>query len=88
MSKRYFESKNINLLQWPPCSPDLNPIENVWKLLKDEVSKRNPKNKKEILSFAQDEWKKISYLHINNMIESMPKRLLDVINKKGDKCKY
>ena len=30
------------IIEWPPYSPDLNPIENLWALLKSEILKRHP----------------------------------------------
>ena len=31
----YLESRNIEVIEWPPESPDLSPIENVWGFIKD-----------------------------------------------------
>ena len=46
--ENYLNKKQINVLWNPPQSPDLNPIENVWKLLKDLVQQKNPKNLKDL----------------------------------------
>jgi DDE superfamily endonuclease len=40
--KDWFENEGIPLLDWPPYSPDMNPIEHVWKKLKEIVHKRHP----------------------------------------------
>ena len=46
------------IIDWPPNSPDLSPIENVWAILKDKLSKRNIKNLDELRENIIDIWSK------------------------------
>ena len=38
-TKKWLEENKLNVLQWPPQSPDLNPIEHIWALLKKKLTK-------------------------------------------------
>jgi len=39
--KSWFNQEAINVLHWPPQSPDLNPKENLWGILKQVVGQKN-----------------------------------------------
>ncbi|KAK3531097.1 hypothetical protein QTP70_010358 [Hemibagrus guttatus] len=72
--KKWLADKNINVLQWPSQSPDLNPIENLWRELKVRVMARRPSNLKELELIAKEEWAKIP-------VETYKKLLVDTLIK-------
>ena len=76
------------MLSWPANSPDLNPIENVWHMLKRAVESRNPTNINDLKQYSLEEWAKIPQEHINNCILSMPQRINELLEKKGHKINY
>ena len=38
----WFAKRDINVLDWPPYSPDTNPIENLWRVLKSKIIELYP----------------------------------------------
>jgi len=85
LTKKWFEDNNVTLLDWPPQSPDLNPIEHLW----DEVDRRlrnlpgQIHSKKDLWEKIQQVWNDIEIDTCSKLIESMPNRLADVIKAKG-----
>uniref|UniRef100_A0AAZ3NT21 Tc1-like transposase DDE domain-containing protein n=2 Tax=Oncorhynchus tshawytscha TaxID=74940 RepID=A0AAZ3NT21_ONCTS len=79
----WFKGENLNVLEWPSQSPDLNPIENLWYDLKIAVHQRNSSNFKELEQFCLGEWAKIPVARCAKLIETYPKRLAAVIAEKG-----
>ena len=88
-TKQFMADRQIKLLpNWPPQSPDLNIIENLWDDAKAMVEKRCPTTIDEVLHFFSEEWEKISAQRIQNLFKSMPQRVKAVVLAKGGNTKY
>ena len=61
-------------MKWPSNSPDLNPIENIWNILKQTVNNKRPSNVKELLQSMKESWEEISSDACQKLVDSMPRR--------------
>ena len=93
----WFARNKIALFEHPAYSPDLNPIENVWSLLKNALNKRPRaslgfgKSERSIAQFISaifKEWDLLPQKAIDNCILSLPRRYKAVIDAKGWYTKY
>ena len=66
---------------WPPYSPDLNPIENVWGNMKKELGKRRPKDRADMHKMIKEIWDSLSAEYAKNLAGSMKSRLELCIDK-------
>ena len=91
---RWFRRRQIVLMPWLARSPDLNPVENCWQILKRRLTKRwhkagrRPTSRAELIAQTQEEWNSISSEAINNLVDSMPDRVLACIKARGGATKY
>lgn len=79
----------VQLLEhWPPNSPDLSPIENVWGWVQAEVAEQGCKTYPEFEAAVQEAFRKIPIAKLEKLMKSIPKRLERVIQTNGGKCGY
>jgi hypothetical protein len=78
------ESHKIEKIVWPPNPPDLNSIENLWKMLKEAVQKKcRPKNQIEMWVAMEAEWKAIPQSKLESLAASMPEKIKVVLTVGG-----
>jgi len=95
-TKKLLAQQCPKMLDWPSNSPDLNPIENLWQILKTRVEKQvnDMLVKKQAVTVEvfrgviQKEWEEIDRSTYVNLVHSMPTRLNEIIEGNGNKISY
>ena len=79
---------NLILMEWPANSPDLNPIENIWSILKYRIGLHFPTTRAEVEAAIQTEWNKLSHSDTLSVCQNLRERGEAVIKAKGGHTKY
>ena len=73
----------------PPVSPDLNPIEGIWRTIKQRLKNRGVFfNKLDLRRAIEEEWDKISLEEINESISTMPARVQALLARNDGSIPY
>ncbi|KAJ5267693.1 transposable element tc3 transposase [Penicillium angulare] len=90
--KDWLREQPFEVMEWPPHSPDLNPIENLWALLKTKIYDIHPElhtmpdndeTLKHLVSYAQEAWSEIDLSVLENLAETMSNRVQEIIENDG-----
>lgn len=86
-TKKWFLEHNIECMEWPALSPDLNPVENLWSDISRIVYANGKQyNKTQDLDSAiLSDWSSISSEKLKGYVKGMQKRMIDLIKSKGDR---
>lgn len=89
-SRTRFASKNVNLHDHHACSPDLNPMENIWSYLVRKVyaDGKHYNDVKSLETAIIEAWESIPQSLIDNLIGSMNNRCFEVVSMQGGRTKY
>ncbi len=91
-TKQILHEAGVSVIFWPAYSPDLNPIESLWDLLKDWIAENyimEDLKKYEVIREAVHRgWLAIRKDQLDHLIDSMPARCEAVIVANGKETKY
>ena len=86
--QRWLESKSVRCIDFPPYSPDLNPIENLWAALAREVELVPCSTVAALKDRVAGVWEKACKPLMAKLVESMPRRMAAVLEANGAHTKY
>ncbi|KAI1003891.1 hypothetical protein K3495_g4318 [Podosphaera aphanis] len=93
---REFSERKITPIKWPPYSPDFNPIENVWNMMKNYIQFKYPdlgegrqRSQDKVRDIVKESWDRaVDENGLERLIESMPRRIRFVYEDGGGYTKY
>lgn len=88
VAKEFLQENVPMVMDWPSNSPDLNPIENLWAIVKRNVQMRQPQNIGDLERFMKEEWSNIPQDIIKNLVRSMKERCKLIIENNGERIPY
>lgn len=90
LTRLWKKEHHISSFTWPAQSPDINVIENVWKVIKVHVQKdlSHIKSRQDLIESVLKAWSKLHRTYIRQLYESIPRRIRSVIAQKGSITKY
>ena len=89
-TEEWLKINKIKTIEWPPYSPDINPIENLWQILDQKVRKEVDvyADKDELWLALRREWYRIDSETIKSLYDSMTKRIDDLHKNEGGYTRY
>ena len=87
-TRNYLAQKNIEVLDWPSNSPDLNPIENVWAYVQNSLTSALPRSANELWESVRNAWAAVPVELLQKLYNSIPTRLDKIIECSGGQSPY
>lgn len=82
-TRAFLQRNRIRVIEWPPRSPDLNPIEILWSIIDRRLAKKSMQNLNQLRIEVEKEFSSIPLEICNNLIKGMQQRLWKCLKARG-----
>lgn len=87
LCQNYLRSKEnegvLEVMEWPPQSPDVNPIELLWEELDRQIRTVCPTSEKSMFDRLQTAWNEIQVEKLHKLVERLPRICAALIKARG-----
>jgi len=86
MSKEFYQDMEIDKIEWLSKNPDINPIQNLWVILAQDVYNKGQwqfDNLHQLRTQIEQSWEKITMATCRKLSKSMHKCMILLISKQG-----
>ncbi len=90
MVRQFLDNQRFQVMNWPPYSPDISPIENLWAIIKRKLHVTAIVSRPELIVKVQDIWRTDPDIvrHCEELIRSMPRRIAACVAARGGPINY
>jgi len=88
LAKNFLRDNIPEVIDWPSNSPDLNPIENLWSIVKKNVEKKMLQNISDLRHFMIEEWGDIPQSTLIGLVRSMKRQCELIKESNGARIPY
>lgn len=87
---RFLDEQDVEVMDWPARSPDMNPIEHVWDQMGIWIRDMAfpPSTVVELQQAVRQAWDAVGPQRVRNLVESMPRRVRAVLAARGGNTRY
>ncbi len=87
-TRDWFTQNHVTVIEWPAASPNLNPIENVWQIIKYRVENIQPEKLTDWKVTIMEMWMGLDQNYIDSLIDSMQRRIAQCTERHGGLTDY
>lgn len=89
-TRAWYNQNGIQVMDWPACSPDLNPVENIWGILSRRVYQHNKVygSVQDLKAAIEREWAALDPQLLTTLANSLDNRLAEVLKSNGSAINY
>jgi len=82
--KHWLRDSEVEVIpDWPPNSPDISPIENLWAIIKTKIREEDTSSLEKLEAALRRAWSAVPPSTLQKLADSLPDRLVDVRKRKG-----
>ena len=96
-TRKWIRRNRLKVMKnWPPKGPDMNPIENVWAEIERQLARRQCRDRHELWMYVSQTFETLTTDdnngepsdYLKNLINSMPRRMAEVVQRDGGWTRY